>query len=532
MTGIRVQAGAREWLGLAVIVLVTLLVAIDISVLGFALPDISKALAPSATQLLWIMDIYSFVLAGLLVTMGWVGDKIGRRKLLLIGAVLFGLGSAGAAFATSPGVLIGCRALLGVGAATLTPTSLALIRNTFHDSKQRKAAIGIWSGALTGGAAIGPLVGGLLLNNFWWGSVFLINVPVMVLVLVLTPILLPEFRDPNRGRIDLAGAALSMAAILPLIYGVKELALNGYSLAATISAGVGAIFLIVFVQRQRTTADPLMDVSLFRYAGFTGSILVNLMAMLSFLGISVLTNQYMQEVLGYSPFAAALWSLAVTPFIGTAIGVTTALAKKVRPGHLIGSGMLVMAAGFVVLSRLQVSSSIVVVLIGVGLMAAGMVSAKTLTSEIVITSAPAERAGASAAISETFSELGSALGFAVIGSIGSAVFHRQMTDVHPAGLSPAALRSAQNTIGGTLDATQHLPKPAGDALLVAGKAAFTHGLETAALTGAVAMVVVAAIVTLLLRKVPIEAALPRPAESAGEAHSTDGPENLSGALIR
>ncbi|MGW1659308.1 MFS transporter [Streptomyces atratus] len=504
MTEIKPRAGLKEWLGLVVIVLVTLLIAIDISVLGFAITPISESLKPSATQLLWIMDIYSFVLAGALITMGWVGDRLGRRKLLIAGAAVFGIASALAATADSAEMLIGARALLGLGAATLTPTSLALIRNMFQDSAQRKTAIAAWSGTLATGAAIGPVVGGLMLNNFWWGSVFVINTPVMVLVLILAPILLPERRDPSRGKLDVLGALLSMAGIMPFIYGLKELVVDGYSRNAAIWAAVGVVLLIAFVQRQRTTSHPLIDISLFRYGGFTGSIITNLMVMFSFMGISVLTNQYMQMVLGLTPFRAALWSLAVLPAIGAAVGVVSTLSRKVKPVYLVSSGMVVMAIGFGVLSRLDVDSNIAVLLVGVGLMAAGMTASKTLTAEIVVTSAPKERAGSSTATSETFTEFGSAFGFAVIGSIGSAVYRSDMGSVNPAGLGGEALGAVRNTIGGAATVAAQQPSAIGAQLIATSREAFTHGLQIAALSGAAAMVVLATIVALLLRKVPIE----------------------------
>ena len=509
MTDNKPQAGIKEWLGLVVIVLVTFLIAIDISVLGFAMPPISEALKPSATELLWIMDIYSFVLAGMLVSMGWIADRFGRRRMLIFGAVVFGIASLLGAFAKSPEMLIGARALLGFGAATLTPTSLALIRNMFHDNKQRKTAIAAWSGTLATGAAIGPVVGGLMLNNFWWGSVFLINAPVMVLVLILAPILLPEYRDPNRGKMDLIGSILSLAAILPLIYGLKELAVKGYSNERLVYVGVGVVFLAAFIQRQRTAANPLIDIKLFRSGGFSGSILTNMTVMLAFMGIGILTNQYLQVVLDMSPFKASLWSLGAMPAIGIGISLTTVLAKKVMPKYLIGAGMVVMAIGFGILSQLKVGSNVVFVIVGVGLMAAGMIASKTVTAEIVVTSAPPERAGASAAMSETFTEFGSAMGFALIGSIGAAVFHHQMLNVHPAGLTGPALDAAQNTVGAAAQIAGSLPPAAGQQLINASKEAFTHGLQVAALAGAIGMVVVAIIVGVLLRKVPIEAALPR-----------------------
>ncbi|MEU8509876.1 MFS transporter [Streptomyces brevispora] len=508
MTENKPRAGLKEWLGLVVIVLVTLLIAIDISVLGFAITPISESLKPSATQLLWIMDIYSFVLAGALITMGWVGDRFGRRKLLIIGALVFGVASALAATADTPEMLIGSRALLGLGAATLTPTSLALIRNMFHDSKQRKSAIAAWSGTLATGAALGPVVGGLLLNNFWWGSVFMINTPVMVLVLILAPILLPERRDTSRGKLDVLGAFLSVAGIMPFIYGLKELAVDGWDRDPAIWAAVGLVLLIAFVQRQRMTSHPLIDISLFRYGGFTGAILTNLMVMFSFMGVSILTNQYLQMVLGMTPFRAALWSMAVMPAIGIAVGLVSALSRKVKPVYLVTSGMLVMAIGFGVLSRLTVGSSVAVLLVGVGLMAAGMTASKTLTAEIVVTSAPKEHAGSSTATSETFTEFGSAFGFAVIGSIGSAIYRHDMNAVNPAGLGGEALGAVRNTIGGAATVASQQPAAIGSELISASREAFTHGLQVAALSGAAAMVVVAAIVAMLLRRVPIETGEP------------------------
>lgn len=503
------EAGIKEWLGLVVIVLVTFMIAIDISVLGFAISPISESLHPSATQVLWIMDIYSFVLAGMLVTMGWVADRVGRRKMLIFGAVMFGIASAIAAFSTSPEMLIGARALLGFGAATLTPTSLALIRNIFHDSKQRKAAIAAWSGTLSSGAAIGPVIGGLLLNNFWWGSVFIINAPVMVLVLILAPILLPEYRSPDRGKMDLLGSILSLAGILPLVYGLKELAINGYSNERMIYIGVGLVFLAAFIQRQRTAANPLINIRLFRSGGFTGSIITNAYVMFAFMGISILVNQYLQMVLGMSPFVAALWSLCTMPGIGLGIAMASILSRKIAPRYLVGFALALLAIGCGVASQAQVHSSVAVVLVSVGLIAAGMVATKTLTAEIVLTSAPAKQAGAATAVSETFTEFGSAMGFAVIGGIGSAVYHHEMLGHSlPAGLSASATDAAQSTVGAGVQIGKHLSGAAGQQLVENSRDAFTNSLQLAGLAAAAGTIFIAVIVTILLRKVPIEAALP------------------------
>ncbi|GHE16183.1 MFS transporter [Streptomyces alanosinicus] len=514
MSELKPKAGMKEWCGLVVIVLVTLLVAIDVSVLGFAIAPLSEDLSPSATQLLWIMDIYSFVLAGTLVTVGWLGDRIGRRKLLLFGALMFGVASAAAAFSTSPEMLIASRAVLGLAASTLTPTSLALIRNMFHDSKERKAAIAAWGGTLTSGAAIGPVVGGLLLNNFWWGSVFLINTPVMVMVLILGPFLLPEYRDPNRGRLDLVSTVLSLAGIMTLIYGFKELVINGYSRNPAICAAVGGVLLVAFVIRQRFARDPMINIRLFGNGGFSGAVITNMMVAFALMGSSVLTNQYLQMVLGYSPLKASLWSLAPMPAIGMAVGITPALARKVKPSKIIGGALLIIAAGFGILTQVKVDSNIAVVLVGVGLLAGGMVACKTLSAEIVVTSAPPEQAGSSVAVSETFTEFGIAMGFATLGSIGSMVYRHDMSDVAPTGVGGGALHALRNTIGGAADVASHLSNGAGGKLIATSRDAFTHGLQIASLAGAGLMVFTALIAALLLRKTPIEAALPGSLEAA------------------
>ena len=515
------KATAKEWLGLSVLTLVCLLLTMDIGVLYFSVPLMSADLEPSGSQLLWIMDSYGFALAGLLITMGWLGDRIGRRKVLVMGAILFGTASALAAYSTSPEMLIASRALLGIGAATLTPTTLALIRSMFHDPNQRKTAIAVWSGALTGGATLGPIIGGLLLEKFWWGSVFLINVPVMILLVVLAPIVLPEQRDPSPARFDLLGVTLSLAAILPTIWGIKELAVNGYSNAAVAAIVVGVLFGWAFIQRQRTREHPLIDLVLFRSRAFTGSVIVNLMVMLAFVGISLFTNQFMQLVLGKSPFVAALWSLAVAPAIGIAIGVTTAVSKKVRPGYIISGGLLLMTAGFIVLTQVRVTSHILFLLGGVACLAAGMLVAKTLIAEIIVTAAPAERAGSSAAVSETASEFGGALGFAVLGSVGTAVYHREMLDVQIPGAPEAVVEAARGTLGGATAVAANLPEGIGNALLATGRLAFTHGLNNAALAGAIAMAVVAVLTGYLLRNVPVS---PAGAATSEGAEATASPQ--------
>ena len=265
------QAGRREWIGLAVIALPCLLYSMDLTVLNLALPAISEDLRPSSSELLWIVDIYGFLVAGLLITMGTLGDRIGRRRLLLIGAASFGAASVLAAFASSAPMLIAARALLGVAGATLAPSTMALIFNMFADPGERKIAIGVWIASFSAGAAIGPLVGGALLELFWWGSVFLIGVPVMALLLVLGPRLLPESRDPDAGRLDLVSAALSLAAVLAVIFALKRLAEDGLHWTPFVAVAAGVLLAALFARRQRRLDDPLIDLDLFRIPAFSAA---------------------------------------------------------------------------------------------------------------------------------------------------------------------------------------------------------------------------------------------------------------------
>ena len=271
------MATRKEWIGLAVLALPCVLYSMDLTVLNLAVPSLSAELRPSAAELLWIVDIYGFLVAGSLITMGTLGDRIGRRRLLLIGAAVFGIASALAAFSKTPEVLILTRALMGVAAATLAPSTLSLIRNMFHDPHERTVAVSVWAMSYSVGAAIGPVVGGLLLERFWWGSVFLINIPVMLLLLAIGPALLPESRDSKAGRLDIASAALSLAAVLTVIYGLKRIAEGGTAGIAMLFVAAGLSLAAAFVIRQAKLADPLIDLRLFRIPAFSTALAVNVL---------------------------------------------------------------------------------------------------------------------------------------------------------------------------------------------------------------------------------------------------------------
>ena len=495
------RAGRREWVGLAVIALPCLLYSMDLTVLFLAVPHLSAALQPSSTQLLWITDIYGFLLAGSLLTMGTLGDRIGRRRLLLVGAAAFGAASILAAFSTSPGMLIAARALLGVAGATLAPSTLSLLRTMFDDPRQRTVAISVWITSFSAGAAIGPLLGGVLLERYWWGSVFLLAVPVMALLLVLGPMLLPEYRDPDAGRLDLVSAGLSLAAVLLVIWGLKQLVRDGLGLPPALSIVAGLVVGVVFVRRQQTLADPLLDLRLFRSPAFSAALTANVLDFFVAFAALLFLAQYLQLVVGLSPLQAGLWMLPSS--LGFIVGslLTPLLVRRARPGGGGGGGMVLAAVGFGLLTQLDPAAGLAVLVAGSVAFSLGSAPMTTLATDLMVGTAPPERAGAASGISETSSEFGGALGIAVLGSIGAAVYRGQMTAAVPAAVPGEAAAAARDTLGGAVAAADQLPDQLGAALLDTAREAFTQGLRlTFAISAAVA-VGIAVLVAALLRHV-------------------------------
>jgi DHA2 family multidrug resistance protein-like MFS transporter len=494
------RAGRHEWIGLAVIALPCLLYSMDLTVLYLAVPSLTADLDPSSTQLLWITDIYGFFLAGFLITMGTLGDRIGRRRLLLIGAATFGVASVLAAFSTSVEMLIVTRALLGVAAATLAPSTLSLIRNMFLDPGQRTFAIGIWATSFSVGAAVGPLLGGLLLEFFWWGSVFLLAVPVMLLLLVLGPKLLPEFRDPGAGRLDLISAGLSVVAVLAVIYGLKEIAADGLGRAPALSILAGLLLALVFVRRQRTLTDPLIDLKLFRSRRFNAALAANTLSLAIAFGMFLLIAQYLQLVLGYSPLEAGLWTLPSSGgFIAGSL-LAPFLVRIVRPAYVVAGGLLLTAAGLGILAQVEADSSVALVVAGSVVVALGVAPPVTLGTDLVVGCVSPERAGVASGISETGAELGGALGIAILGSISVAVYRGQIADTAPDRIPSEAVASAEDTLSGATEAADALPGPLGEPLLDAARDAFTQGMQVAALAGAAVAIVTAIVAGILLRR--------------------------------
>jgi DHA2 family multidrug resistance protein-like MFS transporter len=485
-----------------VLVLACVLYAMDLTVLHLAVPKLSEALQPTGAQLLWIVDIYGFMVAGSLITMGTLGDRIGRRRLLMTGAAAFGLVSLLAAFSTSAGMLIASRALMGVAGATLAPSTLSLIFNMFPDPRQRSVAIGVWISAFSAGGAIGPVLGGILLEYFWWGSVFLMALPVMALLLVLGPRVLPEFRDPEARRLDLRSAAMSLAAILAVIYGLKQTAQDGFSALPAVSILAGLAVGALFLRRQRKLNDPLIDLRLFRKPTFNVSLATNVIAVFVAVGYFLFVAQYLQLVLALSPLEAGLWSLPSS--LGFIIGSNASprFVHRFRPALVLGSSLALAAIALILLTQVGGSTGLALVVSASVVISLALSPVFTLTTELIVGSAPPEKAGAASGISETGAELGGALGIAILGSLGTAVYRSGVANGLPPGVPAAAAGVARDTLGGAVSVAQQLPGQLGIELLDVARNAFVQGLHLAAAISAAIAIGAAIMAVLFLQGVP------------------------------
>jgi len=522
------MAGRREWIGLGVLALACLLYVMDLTVLHLAVPALSADLQPSSAELLWIIDIYGFFVAGSLITMGTLGDRIGRRRLLLMGAGAFGVVSLLAAFAGSAEQLILARALLGVAGATLAPSTLSLIFHMFQDPKQRAVAIGFWIGAFSAGGAIGPVLGGVLLELFWWGSVFLLALPVMAALLVLGPRVLPEYRDPNAGRLDLLSAGMSVVAMLAVIWGLKDIAQDGLGAIPTLSILAGLAIGVVFVARQRRLADPMIDVGLFRITMFNAALATNFLAIFVAVGYFLFVAQYLQLVVGLSPLQAGLWSLPSA--VGFIVGsqVAPRVLHGVRPAYVIGGGLGLSAVGLAVLTQVGVADGLLPLVTGSVIISLGLAPVFGLTTELIVGSAPPEQAGAASGISETGAELGGALGIAIMGSVGVTIYRGELTDRLPADVPAGVAAAARDTLGSAVAVAGQLPDRLGTVVLEAAREAFVRGMQFSSAVATVVAVGLAILTLVVLRDRP-DAVDEAPAEAVtaavsggGEPHAADG----------
>ncbi|MDN5601022.1 MAG: MFS transporter [Brachybacterium sp.] len=491
------RATARWW-ALAVLMLPVLLVAVDNTVLAFALPAISEALTPSGQQLLWIVDIYPLILAGLLVPMGSLGDRLGRRRLLLIGGSGFTLISALAAFSPTAGTLIAARALMGLFGAMLMPATLSLIRNIFTDPTQRRTAIAIWAAGFSGGAALGPLLGGLLLEHFAWGAVFLLAVPVMLPLLLLGPLLIPESKDPAPGPVDPVSVLLALATMTPLVYAIKRASTSGVDVFAIVCAAIAVLCGVAFVRRQLARPVPMLDVTLFTRPVFSGAVAANLLSVFSLVGFLYFVSQHLQLVSGRSPLEAGLLllpGLVVTIIAGLLV---VRLVRHITPATAVVAGLCLNATGFVLVMVAGAVGGDLTLLIAFAVLGAGVGTAETISNDLILSAVPAERAGAASAISETAYETGAVLGTAVLGSLLNAAY-RSHLEV-PAGLTAPQHAAASETLGGATAVAAELPARTGQALLDSAQHAFDSGAVLTSGIGAGLMVIAALIAHRTLRR--------------------------------
>ncbi len=491
------RQGWRGWAALAVLMLPVLLVSVDNTVLSFALPEIARDLTPTSAQQLWIIDVYPLVLAGLLVTMGSLGDRFGRRRMLMVGATGFAAVSALAAFAPSSELLIAARATMGLFGAMLMPSTMSLLRSIFTDRDQRRLAIAVWASMFSAGSALGPIVGGVLLEHFAWGSVFLLAVPVLIPLLVLAPLLVPESRDPHPGRIDPVSIVLSMATMVPVVYAIKEVAVHGPGPLPLVLVLVGLAFGWVFVRRQLRSESPMLDMRLFRRGAFTGALLVNLLSVVALVGFLYFVTQHLQLIVGLSPLQAGL---ALVP--GLALMIVSGLAvvpfsRRVSPRVVVPVALALSVAAYVVIAVSTDAAALGILIGAFALLGIGIGAAETVSNELILATAPPAKAGAASAVSETAYELGAVLGTAVLGGILTALYRAGL--VLPDGVPAGAAAAARETLGGAVTVADGLPGALGDRVVEAAASAFDAGVGVTSIIGAVLVVCAAVIAATTLK---------------------------------
>ena len=499
----RAKATARDWAGLAVLALPCLLVSLDAEVLTLAGPRLAADLRPTNVQLLWIMDSYVFVVGGSLIAMGVLGDRIGRRRLLLAGAAAFAVASLLAAFARSPAQLIAARVLMGLAGASLMPSTLALIRTMFADPRQRATALGVWSASFALGGVAAPLIGGVLLEHFWWGSVFVIAVPATAVLLVLGPFLLPESKDRTATGFDGLGAALTLTAVLSFVYGVKRLAASGWSWVPVLAVVASVVLGALFVRRQRRHPSPLLDLTLFRDPRVTVALTGNALSYFVLYGTQLAIAQYLQLALGMAPLRAGLWTLpSVLAYLGSSFAGPM-LARRFPPGRVVAAGLVVMSAGFAALATVGAGAGLPAVVTGTVTFSIGLAPVYILTTELVVSTVRPERAGMAAAVTETGAELGGALGIAILGSLAVAVYRRRIP--------------GDGTFADSVSEAAALPGRLGEGLLKHAAEAYTQAFTLMSITAAALVAAAAVLAFVVLRPAPAPAPAPAPSPAPAPA---------------
>lgn len=496
------DAGVREWLGLSILVLPSLLLFMMLTVLFLAAPHIAADLAPSNTQMLWILDIYGFVMAGFLVAMGVLADRVGRRRMLMLGAAIFGIVSVIAAYSPSPEMMIVWRAVLGLAAAMQMPATLGLIFSIFHNPKQRGIAIGIWAASISAGVAVGPLVSGLLLEAFSWQATFLVAAPVMAIVFLGAPLLLPATRDPKAGKFDFISVVLLLATLLPIIFGIKQFAATDGAGTAMLALAIGLVAGLVFVIRQLRAETPLLDVRLFANRTISSALAVFMLSAAGLGGVYFMFAQHLQLVSGLSPFSAGLAILPAALLLVVVAMTSPIMARRVRPGTVIAVGLAIQVVGYLLLTQVDATTGLAVLIGSFMVLYPAVAPSMALTTDLVVGSVPPEKAGAASGLATTANDLGISFGIAVIGSLGLAAYRATMGRDIPAELSPEAAELASGSIGGALGVAAGLPEAEGGQLVEIARQAFASGLNQVALVAAAVALIAAITAAIGLRKVP------------------------------
>jgi EmrB/QacA subfamily drug resistance transporter len=522
------QADTRRWLVLGVMCLSLLLIVMDNTIVNVALPTLQRDLDASTTQLQWVVDAYILVFAGLLLTMGSLGDRFGRRGALAIGLAVMGTASILSSFANSADQLIATRALMGVGGAMIMPATLSIITNVFTDRRERAQAIAIWSATAGAAVAIGPVTGGWLLEHFWWGSVFLVNVPVVVVALVLGQLFVPTSRDPSAPPIDVPGALLSIAGLVVLVWAIIE-GPGGWTDPEILGAfALAAVFLGIFVLWERRVRFPMLDMSFFRnprFSAASGAIMLTFFAMF---GSLFLLTQFLQSILGYTPLEAGIRLLPMAGVMLVISPLSAKLVERIGSKVVVATGLSVGAVGLILASRLTAGASYPEVLVSLVVLAAGLALVMPPATESIMGSLPLAKAGVGSAVNDTTRQVGGALGVAVLGSVMSSTYGPRVTEaISGLPVSSDQATAIHDQIGAALRAASEIGGEPGRMLADAASSGFADGMSTAFIIGAAALALGAVIVALFL---PARARdhEPAPAGAAGDGQRTGTPAVAAG----
>ncbi|KKD13909.1 MFS transporter [Streptomyces anthocyanicus] len=509
------RAGRKEWTALGLLVLPALLLFMMLTILFLASPYLAADLEPTGTEILWILDIYGFLMASLLVLMGTVADRYGHRNLLVTGAALFGIFSVVAAMTDSPVMMIVWRAVLGIAAAMQMPATLGLIFSMFQDAKQRGVAIGIWAAAISGGVALGPLLAGLLLEAFSWRATFLVAVPVMAVVVIGGLLLLPGHQASQSTKLDLFSALLLVLTLLPFIYGIKSFATEDETARSIAAVVVGLAFGVWFVLRQLRSSAPLLDVRLFVNRTVGGALGVFILAATGLGGVYLMFTQFLQQVKDLSPIETGFAILPAAIVLIVVATLSPVIARRIRPGYVIATGLAVQVVGYLLFTQIESTTGLPLVIAGFVVLYPAVSPSMALTTDLVVGSVPPEKAGAAGGLASTVNDLGISLGVAIVGTIGTAAYSSGLENKLPDGLPTEAKDAADESLAGAVAAAQNLPDHLADPLLRVAKDAFAHGLNVGSGIAAAIAAVGAIIAAITLRHVPPTGAA-APTEQSGE----------------